>query len=133
MRQPITSTLPDPVLGTRTFLSSAGRIGRLPFAIAMAALLAVFALYEQLVRGPLHAWTAWAVHLPLLFCAACLLSKRLHSFGLAGWWAAPILWGFAAAWGSPNAGLAYVVVAGLLLVAPRGDAGANRFGPPPPG
>jgi uncharacterized membrane protein YhaH (DUF805 family) len=120
----------------RLFFSSSGRLGRGPFLIAAAVLLGLFGAYEALVPRALHGPTAWAVHLPLLFSAACLLSKRLHDRGRAGWWAAPVLLAFAIAWPSPNVmfGAPAVIVlawAAVELGALRSQPQPNRFGPPP--
>jgi uncharacterized membrane protein YhaH (DUF805 family) len=124
----------DPI---RLFLSSSGRMGRAAFLVAVAALAGVFAVYETFTPAGLHVWTAWAVHLPLLFSAACVLSKRLHDRGRAGWWAAFPVLAFAAAVAGP-APAAIVALAAVVLAwaavelgALPGQPGHNRFGPPP--
>ena len=72
----------------------------------------------------------------MLFSAACVLSKRLHDRGRAGWWAAFPLWAFAVAWPAPHG--VFGAIASLILVAAVVDLGVlpgqpafNRFGPPP--
>lgn len=115
--------------------SSAGRLGRRPFLLAIAALLAVFAAYEAAVGGLAHGLTAWAVHGVLLFAAACVLSKRLHDRGRAGWWAALVLLAFAVVWPGPDGLVDFLFVLPLIWAAVElgtlpGEAGANRFGPP---
>ena len=57
--------------------------------------LGVLALYEA-ITGPTLQWlTGWFVYPALIFCGACVLSKRLHDRGRSGWWAALILFAVA--------------------------------------
>lgn len=119
----------------RLFFSSGGRMGRPWFAFAVAVLLMLFAGYEAAVRGVLHGLTAWLVHLVLLSSAGCVLSKRLHDRGRAGWWAAPVLFAFAVVWPRPeglvDAAFALVLAwAAIELILLPASAGARRFGPP---
>jgi uncharacterized membrane protein YhaH (DUF805 family) len=77
-----------------------------------------------------------AVDSALLFSAACLLSKRLHDRGRAGWWAGLVLIAWAAMWPRPQHVFDWVFAPVLIwavadLVFGPGRAGANRFGPAP--
>ncbi len=117
------------------FVSGVGRIGRVRFLFALAAVIAAFELYQRM--GALAHWiTGWVVY-PILICAAAsILSKRLHDRGRAGWWsAAPIL---AYPWIRPwpegiFGGLCLGVVLwfGVGLTLWPGEARFNRFGPKP--
>ena len=84
----------------------------------------------------------WLVYPTLLFSGACLVSKRLHDLGRAGWWGFLIVWAViefgmrVEASHSPITPLGYL--AGLILVATEivlvfipGQRGQNRFGPNP--
>jgi uncharacterized membrane protein YhaH (DUF805 family) len=118
---------------TRLFFDGTGRIGRGPFLLATAVLLAIFALYEGAVEGAAHALTAWAVHGVLLFAAACVLSKRLHDRSRAGWWAALVLLAFIVVWPQPDGLIDFLFALPLMWAAVElgalpGAAGANRFG-----
>lgn len=126
---------PAPIDWAHLLFSSTGRMGRGPFLLAAAALLAVFAVYEVAVSGLAHGLTAWAVHGVLLFAAACVLSKRLHDRGRAGWWAALVLLAFAVVWPKPDGLFDFLFALPLIwatveLGALPGEAGPNRFGPP---
>lgn len=115
------------------FISGVGRIGRLVFLPAMAVVIAAFEFYQR--AGALAHWiTGWVVY-PVLVCAAAsILSKRLHDFGRAGWWAfLPVL---AYPWIRPwpegvFGGLCLGVVLwfGVWLALWPGNRGFNRFGP----
>lgn len=101
----------------------------------MACVLGVLWLYDRWVGGGLRLVTGWVVLSVLLFAACCLVSRRLHDLGRAGWWTG-LAWGlFLLAW-PQGRGLAGDVSAGLLalvafwLCAKPGQARANRFGPP---
>lgn len=118
----------------RLFFASAGRIGRGPFLVAMAVLLALFAVYDALAHGWVRTASGWAVELVLVFSACCVLSKRLHDRGRAGWWAGLVLAGFALAWPWPRgpfgwAGLVVLVAGVVDLAALPGQPGFNRHGP----
>ncbi len=120
----------DPV---ELYVSGVGRIGRLVFFPAIALVIAAFELYER--AGALAHWiTGWVVY-PVLVCAAAsILSKRLHDFGRAGWWAfLPVL---AYPWIRPwpegvfgGVCLGIVLWFGVWLALWPGDRGFNRFGP----
>lgn len=119
------------------FLSSSGRIGRSEFWAAAGVLVAILAGYEHLVPfGVGRLLTAWLVKSALFFSGACMLSKRLHDRGRAGWWAVLPLIAVCVAWPRPYgvSGL----LAMLVLVWSTGELGAlpgraewNRYGPPP--
>jgi len=117
------------------FFSSTGRMTRGTFLLAVAVLVGTFALYEKAVGGLAHGLTAWAVHGLLLSCGACVLSKRLHDRGRAGWWAAAVLLAFIVVWPEPE-GLSDflfalpLIWAAVELGAMPGEPGPNRFGAP---
>ena len=72
----------------------------------------------------------------LFYCAACVLSKRLHDRGRSGWWAALILLAIVGVWPQPAGffDFLFVVVlvwAGVELGAMPGEAGTNRYGANP--
>lgn len=118
------------------FFSSSGRIGRTPFLIAAAVLIILLAVYEAAVSGPLHWITGWVVYPVLFFCAACVLSKRLHDRGKSGWWAALILFAFLMVWPYPEGvldfiGLIVIAWAAIELALMPGEQGANRYGANP--
>ena len=121
---------------TDLFLSAAGRIGRTPFLIACAFLIAGAAIYEAWVGATLHWLTGWFVYPFLLYCGACVLSKRLHDRGRSGWWAALVLFALVAVWPTPHGFGAFIfslilVWAAVELGVMQSEAGANRFGPSP--
>ena len=118
------------------FLSSAGRIARGPFLIASAVLVAVAALYENILGSVIHWITGWFVYPVLVFCAASVLSKRLHDRGRSGWWSALILLSVLVVW--PHRVGLFDFPFWLVLVwtvidlgAMPGEQGANRYGPSP--
>jgi uncharacterized membrane protein YhaH (DUF805 family) len=118
------------------FFSARGRTPRGPFRIAGAVLVLLAVFYESAVTAPVH-WLTGVVFYPaLLFCAVCVLSKRLHDRGRSGWWAAPLLLAVLMVWPRPHSafdGLAVlmlgwgVVELGLM----PGELGRNRFGANP--
>lgn len=117
-------------------LSSAGRIARAPFLIGCAILIAVTTLYENILGGVFHWITGWFVYPVLVFCAASVLSKRLHDRGRSGWWSALILLSVLVVW-PHRAGLLdfpfWLVLIWTVIdlgVMP-GEQGANRYGPSP--
>lgn len=64
------------------FLSANGRAPRLPSLVAGGALLGVTAIYETFVEDLLpRLLTGWFVYPALIYCGACVLSKRLHDRG----------------------------------------------------
>ena len=111
-------------------------MSRVAFLACAAVLLAMAAGYEYgLARGV--GWRAgWVVYPLLLFPTACIVSKRLHDRGRAGWWGFLIVWALVEAWPAPTTGLGY---AALLVLAATfvdlglmpGAAGLNRFGANP--
>jgi uncharacterized membrane protein YhaH (DUF805 family) len=118
------------------FFSGAGRSPRAPSLIAAAILLTVAALYEALVGATLHWLTGWFVYPALIYCGACVLSKRLHDRGRTGWWAAVILFAVAAVWPHPEGFFDFLfalvlVWAAVELGVMAGEGGTNRYGPNP--
>ena len=103
---------------------------------AATFLLVLAAAYEVGVAGALHLRLGWIVYPALLFPTACILSKRLHDRGRAGWWAFLIVWALVEVWPAPTTRLSYAFVAILVLgfvelgLMP-GEPGANRFGANP--
>ncbi|WP_374570977.1 DUF805 domain-containing protein [Phenylobacterium sp.] len=118
------------------FFSGAGRIARAPFLIASAILVTAAAVYEAVVGPTLHWITGWFVYPALLFCGACVLSKRLHDRGRSGWWAGLILFALVAVWPQPVGffdflfGLVVLWAVVELGVLP-GEQGFNRYGANP--
>lgn len=118
------------------FLTSAGRMARLPFVLACAALLLVDYAYETLVGRTGHWITGWAYYPVLIFCAASVLSKRLHDRGRAGWWSALVLLAVWMVWPRPAGVMAFLAIPVLVwalveLAGLPGEAGENRYGPSP--
>ncbi|MFN3514754.1 MAG: DUF805 domain-containing protein [Phenylobacterium sp.] len=119
------------------FFSADGRIGRASFLIASAVLVGLLVVYESVAGHPtLHWITGWFVYPPLVYCGACVLSKRLHDRGRSGWWAAVILAALFAVWPWPVGFLDFLF--GLVLIwavvelaVMGGEPGANRYGPNP--
>ena len=118
------------------FFSAAGRAARGPSLLAAAILIGIAALYEAIVGTTLHWLTGGFIYPALIYCGACVLSKRLHDRGRSGWWAALILFAIVAVWPQPTGffDFLFVVVliwAGVELGAMLGEAGTNRYGPNP--
>ena len=115
-------------------LSSTGRIGRVPFTIAAAVLLALGEGFARLQPGLWHGVLGWPVYCALLFSGACLMSKRLHDRGRRGWWAFLPVFALIGAWPWPETAgqrawaLVLILFAVDLCLLP-GKAGYNRFGP----
>jgi uncharacterized membrane protein YhaH (DUF805 family) len=114
--------------------SSAGRVGRALFVLGAAALTAVGVGFHLALPDGLW-WLGWLVHPLLLFCALCVIVKRLHDRSLSGWWSALVLSGIVQLFRRPEgfAGFAAVIVvvwAAVELALIAGDRGMNRFGPP---
>ena len=91
-------------------------------------------LYNRWIGGPLRLASGWAVLGGLLFSGCCLVSRRLHDLGRAGWWTGVALAVFLLAWpqargpvGGVSAGVLGLVA--LWLCGAPGQPGANRFGP----
>jgi len=120
------------------FFSADGRIDRLPFILASAALVVLLSLYESLMRqnDALHWATGVFAYGFLVFTGACVLSKRLHDRGRSGWWSLVTLICFVLVWPYPGdpwdwVALVFLIWAFVELVLMPGEQGANRFGPPP--
>ncbi|HEV2363388.1 MAG TPA: DUF805 domain-containing protein [Caulobacteraceae bacterium] len=118
------------------FASAAGRVGRAPFWVATAILLAVAAAYEAVAGPTLRLLTFWFVYPLLIASAVCVVSKRLHDRGRSGWWAALVLFAVVMNWPAPHGvraliGLPIIVWAFVELGLMASEPGANRFGPAP--
>lgn len=118
------------------FLSSSGRAGRLPFALGVAVLLVLLALWHVLVPAP--AWLDALFGFLVFFSGACVLSKRLHDRGRSGWLGAVVLLSFVLVWPHPAGMIDLVALLVLAWAAIElgllpGEAGANRYGPNPEG
>lgn len=121
---------------TDLFWSAGGRLARGPFLAAAAALVILAAIYEAAVGPTLHWLTGWFAYPALLYCGACVLSKRLHDRGRSGWWSALVLFAVVAVWPLPHGFgsmvfTAILIWAAIELGAMHGEDGANRFGPSP--
>jgi uncharacterized membrane protein YhaH (DUF805 family) len=121
---------------TELFFSAAGRLPRGTFLIAAAVLIGFTAIYEAVIWPPLHWVTGVFVYPLVLFCAACVLAKRLHDRGRNGWWAALILLAVAAVWPHPEGFFDFLFVLVILwaivdLAVIPGEQGTNRFGANP--
>jgi uncharacterized membrane protein YhaH (DUF805 family) len=115
------------------FFSSSGRVGAVRFTIAAVVLLLILGVYDSTFKGALP-WLSIVVYAPLLFCGACVLSKRLHDRGRSGWWSAIILLAVAMVWPGPEGFLDFVAVLVLVwavidLCIMPGERGNNRYGP----
>ena len=118
------------------FFSAAGRSGRTPFLIAATVLVVAAAVYEAVVGSVLHWLTGWFVYPALIYCGACVLSKRLHDRGRSGWWAALILFALLAVWPRPVGFFDFLFALTLIWAVVElglmgGEQGGNRFGPSP--
>jgi uncharacterized membrane protein YhaH (DUF805 family) len=116
--------------------SAEGRLSRTPFLAAAILLIVMAALYEAIVGTTLHWLTGWMVYPALIYCGACVLSKRLHDRGRSGWWAALILVAMVAVWPRPIGFFDFLFALVLIwavveLGVMSGEAGANRYGPSP--
>jgi uncharacterized membrane protein YhaH (DUF805 family) len=117
-------------------LSSTGRMSRGAFLACAALLLALAVAYEYGLARGLGVRAGWIVYPLLLFPVACILSKRLHDRGRAGWWGFLVVWALVEAWPRPSnafgyAALAVLAVTFLDLGLLPGQPGANRFGANP--
>jgi uncharacterized membrane protein YhaH (DUF805 family) len=99
------------------------------FLALAALLLALTLIYRRAL--PALGWTGWIVYPALLFCAACILCKRLHDRGRAGWWAGLVLLAvWTASWPTQYGWQAAVfLIAVVDLGLWPGQKGGNRFGP----
>ena len=121
---------------TELFFSAAGRLPRGVFLITAAVLIGITLIYEAVIWPPLHWVTGLFVYPLALFCAACVLAKRLHDRGRNGWWAALILLALVAVWPWPtdfwDFPFALVILWAVIdLALIPGEQGSNRFGPNP--
>src|SRR3982750_349662 len=94
--------------------SAEGRLSRTPFLATAALLIVLAAIYEAIVGVTLHWLTGWAIYPLLIYCGACVLSKRLHDRGRSGWWAALILVSVVAVWPRPDSFLDFAFT--LVLI-----------------
>ena len=120
------------------FFSAAGRAPRMPSWIAALLLLTIAAVYEALANPTIHWLTGWFAYPALVYCGACVLSKRLHDRGRSGWWAALILAATVAIWPHPDSFFDFfftlvLIWAAIELGAMPGEVGANRYGANPLG
>ena len=118
------------------FFSATGRTPRTPFLMAAAALTGAAAVYEAVVGPTLHWLTGWFVYPALIYCGACVLSKRLHDRGRSGWWAALVLAALVAVWPRPVGFFDFLFAIALVwavveLALMGSEQGANRYGPNP--
>ena len=116
--------------------SSTGRMSRAAFLACAAVLLSFAAAYEYGLQPRLGRGPGWVVYPLMLFPAACILSKRLHDRGRAGWWGFLVVWALVEAWPRPTNLFGYAAVAVLAVTfvdlgLMAGQPGANRFGPNP--
>ena len=119
-------------------LSSTGRLSRTAFLAAAAVLLALAAAYGYGLQPRYGLKLGWVVYPLLLFPTACILSKRLHDRGRAGWWGFLVVWALVEAWPKPVSLFGYAAL--LVLAATFVDLGLmpgeperNRFGDSPAG
>jgi uncharacterized membrane protein YhaH (DUF805 family) len=117
-------------------LSSTGRMSRAAFLACAAVLLALAVAYEYGLARGLGIRADWVVYPLLLFPTACILSKRLHDRGLAGWWGFLVVWALIEVWPQPSnmfgyAAMAVLAVTFVNLGVMPGAPGPNRFGPTP--
>jgi uncharacterized membrane protein YhaH (DUF805 family) len=116
--------------------SAEGRLSRTPFLAVAALLIVLAAVYEAVVGATLHWLTGWFAYPALIYCGACVLSKRLHDRGRSGWWAALILAAMVAVWPRPIGFFDFLFALVLIwavveLGVMSGETGANRYGPSP--
>jgi uncharacterized membrane protein YhaH (DUF805 family) len=119
-------------------LSSTGRMSRGAFLACAAVLLGLADAYAYELAPRIGPRLGWIVYPLLLFPTACILSKRLHDRGRAGWWAFVPVWALVEVFPQPSTPLGFVGLAvlavtlvdlGLLPSKPE----TNRFGPPAEG
>ena len=118
------------------FFSSAGRVARAPFLLAMLVLFLILTVYEAVTGPTLRLLTGWLIYAGLFFSAACVLSKRLHDRGRTGWLAAIVLVSLVAVWPAPSSFFDFLFALVLIwavveLAVLPGEQGANRYGPNP--
>lgn len=118
------------------YFSAEGRLGRVGFWLLATTLVAALASFEQVAFGPARAVVAAPLKFALFVSGACVLAKRLHDRGRAGWWSAAVLFAFLIAWPGPRGwpgaiACLTVLAAAVELGLVRGERHFNRFGPPP--
>ena len=111
-------------------------MSRAAFLACACVLLALASAYEYGLKRGLGVRAGWVVYPLLLFPTACILSKRLHDRGRAGWWAFLAVWALIEVWPAPTNLLGYVAllvlaVAFVDLGLMPGRPGVNRFGANP--
>ena len=118
--------------------SSTGRMSRAAFLVCAAVLLALAAAYGYGLQPMYGLRLGWIVYPLLLFPTACILSKRLHDRGRAGWWAFVPVCALVCVWPRPATPLGWAAL--VVLMATLVDLGLlpskpdlNRFGPPAEG
>ena len=121
------------------FLHSTHRVGRRPFAVGVAILIAAFWGTDRLTA---LGWSPWAV-IPaqwfLAYCGLCILSLRLHDRGRSGWWSWLVLLGFGLFWPLTRGSVTVLSLIGAVATAGwlvdlalmPGQRAFNRYGPPP--
>ena len=93
--------------------SSTGRMSRAAFLACAAVLLAIGYAYAYEVAPRVDPRLGWIVYPLLLFPTACILSKRLHDRGRAGWWAVVPVFALVEVWPQPATPLGWVGLAVL--------------------
>ena len=112
-------------------------MSRAAFWACVFALLLLGRAYQYQLLPHIDPRLGWIVYALLLFVLACVLSKRLHDRGRAGWWAFAPVWAVVQQWPRPSESLLSVVallvlaVSGLDLMFMPGKPGVNRFGANP--
>lgn len=120
---------------TDLYLTGSGRIGRRAFFFGVLPLAAAWTALTLLAPDAPD-WVERGLAVALLYLAACVTAQRLHDRGRAGWWAGPLLLAVVLAWMWRETPFGWAL--GVLLLAPLfdlmvkpGQAGFNRYGPPP--
>ena len=113
--------------------SSAGRLARWPFLLALLVLVLLAGALRALIPNDLS-WIERVGYAPLLFIAACVIAKRFHDYGRAGWWGGVVLVAVVGLWSGQRGIIGFVEVlvlawAAVQLFLTAGDHGSNGFGP----
>jgi uncharacterized membrane protein YhaH (DUF805 family) len=111
-------------------------MSRAVFLACATLLVALAVAYEYGLARGLGFHAGWVFYPLLLFPTACVLSKRLHDRGLAGWWGFLVVWALIEVWPQPSnlfgyAAMAVLAVTFVNLGLMPGQPGPNRFGPNP--